>query len=298
MRLDRLLTLNFFYPMCRILPKRTGLRIPILMYHSISDDPEPNVHPYFRISTPPVLFAQHMKFLCDNGYEVISLSTAVDLQQGKNCYSSCGLLHMSPKVVLTFDDGYRDFYTHAFPIIKKYDFPAIVFLPTEFVGGGILGIREKSHLSWQEIKALKSQGIWFGSHTARHLQLKGLEKDQIELEIKKSKEMLEDKLGFSILSFSYPFSFPQVDKKFKKYIQEELASAGYEHAVTTIIGTTSKFSDPFFLERIPINGGDDLMLLKAKLEGGYNWLNLIQTIYKINKEGELKKLFNRRHSES
>ena len=112
-RLDRVLTLYFFYPIGKHFLPRNEVRIPILMYHSISNKPEPNVHPYFRINTPPVLFAEHMKFLHDNGYQVISLSTAVDLiKKASNCSSSCPLCSMLRKVVLTFDDGFKDFKWH------------------------------------------------------------------------------------------------------------------------------------------------------------------------------------------
>jgi hypothetical protein len=78
LRLDRLLTLYFFAPPARLFPPKKGIRIPILMYHSISDEPE-HGHPYFWINTSPARFAEHMKFLQDNGYKVISLSEAVEL---------------------------------------------------------------------------------------------------------------------------------------------------------------------------------------------------------------------------
>jgi hypothetical protein len=84
MRLDRLLTLYLFGPLSRLrrLPPGT-IRIPILMYHSISDDPETG-HPYYWINTKPALFAEHMKFLHDNNYQVIPLSTAVGMIRAGN----------------------------------------------------------------------------------------------------------------------------------------------------------------------------------------------------------------------
>jgi len=77
MRIDRLLTVYVFRPLARLRQPR-GLRIPILMYHSISDEPETG-HPYYWINTSPALFAEHMKFLHDHDYRVIPLSAAVDM---------------------------------------------------------------------------------------------------------------------------------------------------------------------------------------------------------------------------
>ena len=193
-RIDRLLTLYLFGPLSR-LRKPKGLRVPILMYHSISDEPEKG-HPYYWINTSPARFAEQMKFLHDNNYRVISLSDAVDLirEQGSPSgspdrsshhsnlpsFQSSGVAtpsadsqlstrnshpassfhnstippfhHSSSQsagissshhsnlpsfqssgsdryVVLTFDDGYRDFYTHAFPVfgnmgsLRRFSYP-------------------------------------------------------------------------------------------------------------------------------------------------------------------------------
>ena len=79
MRLDRLLTLYFFHPLRKILSKKDGTRISILMYHSISDQDDPGRHPYFQTNTRPEIFARHMQFLADNNYNVISLSEALSL---------------------------------------------------------------------------------------------------------------------------------------------------------------------------------------------------------------------------
>jgi len=79
LRLDRFLTLYFFYPLMRILPQRKELRIPILMYHSISESNERRMHPYYETCTSPGVFAEHMKFLYENKYKVIKLDQAVKI---------------------------------------------------------------------------------------------------------------------------------------------------------------------------------------------------------------------------
>lgn len=220
LRLDRLLTLYFFGPLSRF-RKPKGLRVPILMYHSISNERETR-HPYYWINTSPARFSEHMKYLHDNGYEVIPLSTAVemirscptsDLRPPTSCscnpqpvtrnpqpsvLSTPNTRHPTPRyVVLTFDDGYLDFYTHAFPILQQYGFTATVFLPTAFIDGKRPGIRGKEHLNWDQVRELYSAGIDFGSHTVNHPQLHDLDWPEIEYELRASKEEIESQLNFS-----------------------------------------------------------------------------------------------------
>jgi len=99
MRFDRLSTLYFFHPLGQMMRLRDEIRIPILMYHSITNDSENELHPYYRINTSPEIFAEHMKFLYENNYSVITLAEAVKL-----------LFNSQPATryaVVTFDDGFR-----------------------------------------------------------------------------------------------------------------------------------------------------------------------------------------------
>jgi hypothetical protein len=126
-RLDRFLTLALFDPLARLTQNRE-LHIPILMYHSISNDSENGVHPYYRTCTSPEVFERHIKFLRNYNYSVISLSDAVHLLNNQRIVTrnSQQATHTPVNqltnqrinyVVITFDDGFRDFYTHAFPIL-------------------------------------------------------------------------------------------------------------------------------------------------------------------------------------
>jgi len=284
MRLDRFLTLHVFKHLTRILPHPKGMHIPILMYHSISDEPEKG-HPYFWINTFPKRFAEHMKFLYENNYKVINLSEAARLiehvpMQPNKLNKPKKLYKQRKYVVLTFDDGYRDFYTHAFPGLREYGFSATVFLPTSFIDNRREpGLKGKEHLSWSEIVELEREGVAFGSHTVTHSQLRFLRNDEIEREVKQSKDIIEDKIGEPVDSFSYPFAFPE-DREFKKYLGETLEKFGYKNGVSTRIGTVKNGEDRFFLKRIPINTLDDIVFLKAKLQGSYDWLYEPQCFFK------------------
>ena len=143
MRLDRAISLNLVQPFRRVRFKVQSsgpFPAPILMYHSISDEPEPGVPAYYQTNTSPAVFRQHMQFLADHGYRTISLDQLVSmLTIGLQDYRTTGpqdhgatmplgpisafsfQLSAFPKLVcITFDDGFRDFYTKAFPILQNH----------------------------------------------------------------------------------------------------------------------------------------------------------------------------------
>ena len=186
LRFDRLLSIYFFSHVAKLTQGRE-LRIPILMYHSISRDSEDGVHPYYRTCTSPEVFEMHMKLLRDYNYKIISLSDAVnlfnDMAEQPLAQSQTDRVRY---VVITFDDGFRDFYTNAFPILEKYGFTATMFLSTGFINNGSR-FKGGKCLSWDEVRELHNKGIEFGSHTVTHPQLKTLNKKQIEYEVRKSK---------------------------------------------------------------------------------------------------------------
>jgi peptidoglycan/xylan/chitin deacetylase (PgdA/CDA1 family) len=124
--------------------------------------------------------------------------------------------------VITFDDGYRDFYTNAFPILQKYHFPATVFLPTDFIENETNKLRGKDHLTWSLVAELSASGISFGSHTLSHPQLHDLGRNEIKHELRDSKKSIEDKTGKPVTSFSFPFAFPEEEKIFKDELKNIL----------------------------------------------------------------------------
>jgi len=273
-RLDRFATLYFFEPLQGI-RLRTNRRIPILMYHSISTAAEPGVHPYYQTSTSPEVFEQQMQFLHDHDYSVISLNDAADLLGTGT--------RLKKSVVITFDDGYKDFYTHAFSVLECYGFPATVFLPTQYIRNTALPFKGRDCLTWTEVRELRRSGIQFGSHTVSHPQLWGLNQHDIERELRESKRTLEDNLGSEVRSFAYPFAFPEQDGRFAQTLRGTLQTCRYEVGVSTILGSARSSNDRFFLPRLPINSCDDTALFRAKLAGAYDWLHLPQYLRKLGK---------------
>lgn len=274
-RLDRLVTLYFVSPCLRVLG--AGDRsIPILMYHSITDQDESSVHAYYRTTTSPSVFAAQLKYLQAEGYTSCSLAHAMNhLQNGSS---------LSEKlVVITFDDGYADFHRYAFPVLQQYGFTATVFLPTAYIGESPVSFKGKDCLTWTEVRELNKHGISFGSHTVTHPQLRELSVRAIEDEIVGSKNTIEEKLGCAVESFAYPYAFPQTDADFKKMLRDSLLQAGYKNGVCTVVGRANRRSEPLFLERLPVNSCDDNALFGAKLAGAYDWISTTQHISKVVK---------------
>lgn len=274
LRLDRFATLYLVSPLLRLAWGR-DLCVPILMYHSIADEDEAGVHPYYRTATAPGVYAAQMESLHRAGFSVIGLGEAIRRSSEPKAVKS---------VVITFDDGFRNFYTNAFPVLNRYRFTATMFLPTAHIGESNLSFKGKECLSWQEVRELQKYGISFGSHTVTHPQLHDCDAASIKEEIVGSKLTMEQKLGCAVQSFSYPYAFPEAAGSFKARLRDELRQAGYENGVCTTVGRNSPSSDPFFLKRLPVNSDDDSQLFEAKLAGSYDWISKPQYIVKMAKK--------------
>lgn len=274
-RFDRFATLFVARPLCWATSSRK-LSVPILMYHSISDDPETGVHPYYRTATLPQVFAAQMKYLHDSGYRTLSLEEATRQLESPTA-------ELGKQVVITFDDGYRNFYSDAFPALRRFAFTATVFLPTAFIGNQALQFKGKTCLTWAEVSELRKHGVAFGSHTVNHPQLWDLSLPAIDSELRISKETIEDKLGCPAVSFAYPYAFPQDDTGFTNKLRDALRNAGYKNGVCTRLGRANRASEPLFLERLPVNSGDDQAFFQAKLLGAYDWIAQPQRLVKMAK---------------
>jgi peptidoglycan/xylan/chitin deacetylase (PgdA/CDA1 family) len=271
-RLDRLITLYLCSPLARLFASARANRVPILAYHSISENLFGYSHPYYQINTSPAVFADQMHWLRNAGYHTVDLPEAcAGLASGKD---------LSKTFVITFDDGYRDFYTEAMDVIRQCGFTATIFLATDRIGHTPVCFEGANYLTWNEVRELHAEGIQFGSHTVTHPDLRSLDPSLLDYELGHSKEIIEQKIGASVDAFSYPFNFPEEDANFTRFLEDLLKNMGFEFGVSTILGRARKDSNRFFLPRLPINTWDDRSLLQAKIEGGYDWLHLPQLLKK------------------
>lgn len=242
------------------------------MYHSISDADESGISSYYKTNTSAARFEQHMRWLTEAGFRSVDLEEGLRLAQRG--------IEKEKIVVITFDDGFRDFYDSAFPALKKYGHTATMFLPTAFLGEKRQSFKKKECLTWQEVRELRAAGIRFGSHTASHPVLYKHSWPEIENELAASKENMEQALGEKIATFAYPYAFPQHDRKFAEKFQKLLRQLGYQNCATTVIGRVRSSDNPFCLKRLPVNDDDDQALFLAKLNGAYDWLAYPQSWFK------------------
>jgi peptidoglycan/xylan/chitin deacetylase (PgdA/CDA1 family) len=276
--------------------------LPILMYHSINDALETGVTPYYRTVTSPSVFSEQMSYLSANGYRGVDLSTGLAWLNSETRNPELGTQNSRPEtrnpklVVLTFDDGFRDFHTAAFPVLQKHGFTTTMFLSTAFIGETHRSFSPRVQskpktqnskfkidlecLTWNEIREMQKAGIEFGSHTVSHPKLYELDFAEIESELRNSKLEIEERLGVSCPTFAYPYAFPGTDADFTKRFHETLKSCGYSCCVTTEVGRVGRTDNFYRLKRLPVNSLDDTALLQAKLDGAYDWLAMPQTMVK------------------
>jgi peptidoglycan/xylan/chitin deacetylase (PgdA/CDA1 family) len=323
MRLDRFITLNLVQPWRRLLgalnPQLSTLNservLPVLMYHGISDAPEPGVRPYYQLNTSPARFAEQMTWLKENGWRGVTLQEGLgwlrsegsgDRSQGsgdnsqvsafRSQVSDTSAFSLQPLalassssqklVAITFDDGLQNFYTDAFPVLHHLGFSATVFLATAFVGDTRQLFRPAGSkpstfcLTWSEVQGLHFADIEFGSHTVTHPKLVDLPWQEIARELRDSKAELEHRLQKSVTQFCYPYAFPQADHAFTRAFREQLAEVGYTACATTRLGRVWAGDCAFQLSRLPVNTADDRDLFEAKLHGAYDWLATPQALAK------------------
>ena|ERR1700722_16141218 len=273
-RYDRLITLYLSAPLRVLRRHRPAGRLPILMYHSVSNDREEGVRPYYRLATDPVRFGEQMQWLSELGYKGVALEEALPLLEKGD---------QNRRAALTFDDGFRDFYTLAFPLLLERGFTATMYLPTAFISRKRKLFRGKECLTWDEVRELRRLGIRFGSHTVNHPKLHELSWENIESEMTISKESMEQELQEEITSFAYPYAFPQEDRRFRQKFAGVLRQVGYRHCATTAIGCAQQGDDAACLKRLPANSCDDHALFTAKIAGAYDWLNMAQRLYRFSR---------------
>lgn len=272
-RLDRIITLYLCSPMAKMISRPQAECVPILSYHSISDNLFGYSHPYYQINTSPEVFSSQMRWLKRAGYQSIDLTTMLEqLTDAED---------MSKKVVITFDGGYRDFYTEGFAVMKQCGYTATLFLPTDRIRSAPIHYEGVDYLTWRDVRELHAEGVQFGSQTVTHPDLRSVGPERIDYELGYSKEVIEQALGEAVESFSYPFSFPEEDQDFTRFLVDALQNQGFKNGVCNIIGRAHRQSDQYFLPRIPVNSWDTLKFMEAKLLGAYDWMHFPQWIGKV-----------------
>ena len=224
--------------------QKTFYEVPILMYHRVNDFSELSA-----LAVSPKIFERQMEFLKLHRYRVTELSTLIQ-------WIKTGQKIPSKTVVITFDDGYQDNFQHAFPVLKKMNFPATIFMISS-------NVNEPEWLSEEDLRILDEAQIMIGSHTAHHAFLPNVSLQDAKIELVDSKKELEKILGHPVTLFSYPAGGLTGD------IERQVKEIGYQGAVTT--NYQKNRHNPYALHRIKIsNSSGNLFNFWIKLSGYYH----------------------------
>lgn len=231
--------------MNRCLPSRL---VPILLYHHMGGIGRPS-----RSYLEPALFEAQLETMRRGGYAAADLaSLAGEMRAGRRMPRR--------RIAITFDDGWRDNYLLAFPILRRFRVPATIFLVS-----GRIGLKE--YVGWEEIREMREAGVSFGAHTVSHPRLTEITPAEAKREIEESKKRIEDGLGEEVATFCYPYGF------FNRAVRDMVEAAGFRAACCNSPGRLWPDGDLFALKRVTMTYRmRSRLMMAAALSGYYVWV--------------------------
>lgn len=209
-----------------------NVKVPVLMYHNIT---KTLPQPYDPLNVTPKDFEDQLRTLKEYGFQTITFKDYLEFVKGSK--------KLNPNVIiLTFDDGYSSVYDYAYPMLKKYNMKATVFL----IGSSI---DSPNHLTWKQLEEMKETGVFsFQNHTYTHRILTRLPDKQIREEILKCKKLIERKLGEKVDTLAYPIGI------YNSRVEKIAEKLGTKIMVTTKYGVNSKNTPLSQIQRIRVCG--------------------------------------------
>ena len=232
--------------------------LPILYYHHVGERREPLGH--LRLWTSQERFQQQMGYLARKGYRCLSLGDGGSLLEGRE--------RIPRRVaVLTFDDGYANFYKFAYPVLRRHGFGATVFVVTDQVGGLSQWDPGSSAplMNWDQLRELSRQGIEIGSHTETHARLTRLPAADAKRQLETSRRVLEQSLGVPVHTLAYPFG------DWDTGVEELARQTGYRFACSITRGNRHAAAELYRLKRVPVDEFTGLFRLRRRLSSGYDF---------------------------
>lgn len=218
-------------------------KLPILMYHNIADHGPESLR---RFRTSPAAFEEQLRYLRDAGFRSASFAE----------WREARLLRRplpGNRVLLTFDDGYRDFHDNAWPLLQKYGFGATVFLVADKIGATSDWDERYGEtaplMDEEQIRRLAAEGVDFASHGSSHTPLTGCDWPALAAELLRSRSRIEQLTGTPVSTLCYPFGL------FRDDLAHFAQAVGYAEAVTTIGGSSALTEPAFALRRLEVRGG-------------------------------------------
>lgn len=221
---------DFIFALRKFIPEKE-IKVPIFVYHYVEYVKDQKDTTRKSLAITPNVFEAQMVTLKEGGYSFITFKDVERYLRGVQ------KLPEKP-IIITFDDGYEDFYTDVFPIIKKHSIQVTQYLVVNFIG-------KPNYLKDEQIRTLIKSGlVEFGSHTLTHVNLKSVPAAQALYEISESKNSLEKIYQMPISTFAYPYG--AYTEEISRIVEKE----GYSTAVTTEDGITIKKDERFRLKRV------------------------------------------------
>jgi peptidoglycan/xylan/chitin deacetylase (PgdA/CDA1 family) len=232
--------------------------IPILMYHSILREAAPAFKPF---ALSPECFAAHVAYLHAQNFTPLTVA-----QFAERLEAFAGAVLPAKPVILTFDDGFADFYHHALPTLQTHGFCATLYVVTGYMELTSLWLRREGEahrpmLTWQQLSEIDAAGIECGAHTCTHPHLDVVSEAIARDEIRHSKDMLEQRLGKRVTTFAFPYGH------YTQSTQQLVCEAGFTAACAVKHALSYIGDDQFGLARITIRDDTNVPQLAALLAG-------------------------------
>ena len=229
---------------------RTSVRV--LTYHRFVDAERG------RYSVPPVAFEEQMSWLSEQGL-------AVSLAQVERFVSGHDELKEG-SILVTIDDSSLSAYTHAAPVLKRYNIPSVAYVATANVGKARSDYdTPEPCMTWDQLAELQESGIEIGSHGHSHRAFALLSEGEQRTEAERSKELLQARLGRECSSFSFPAG---TRAHSSRTVRRVLRETGYRSAFTNVHGNLHTGMDALLLPRVKIEGGESLWMFQQMVQGG------------------------------
>ncbi len=223
-----------------------SVQVPILTYHYIRTVTDKKDVLGIRLSVTPTVLEEQLKILNNEGYQSITLDDI------SSAWKSQFVMPKKP-IILTFDDGYDDFYTNAYPLLQKYHIKATAYIVPNFLN--------KAHYmtSAQAIELSLNPLITIAAHTMNHVDLRTTNRKVTMQEILGSKMILERLIGKTVNHFAYPFG------KYTINTMKAVEKAGFTTATAMKRGNEHKKKNRLTITREEIIGGDSLEIFKKSI---------------------------------
>lgn len=230
------------------------LPTPILLYHSISENPGSLISPF---NVRPKTFERHLQIIEEEDLETVTLTELIEAwNNGESA---------EKKIVITFDDGYRDFLETALPAMEKRGMTCSLYVTTGFIQGDVRtrvqGQPADRMLDWDQVREISQSRIEIGAHSHTHPHLDTLNTSQLLANTRLPKQLLEDKIQLEVKSFAYPHGYcgPRV----QRFTRE----AGYANAAGVRDMFSHAHDDYFNIARLMLRSSDSLEKVRSWLQG-------------------------------